>query len=48
MKTIIEPWWYRTPEWQAWEKEADEDMKEGRYEVFDSMDEFIEALDENS
>jgi len=37
--------WYWSDHWQAWEKEADEDREAGRYEVFESMDDFIEALD---
>lgn len=40
------PWWYNTPRWQAWEKEADEDWEAGRYEIFESMDEFLESLDD--
>ena len=32
-------------EWQTWEKEADEDKQAGRFEVFDSMDDFIASLD---
>lgn len=40
--------WYWTPEWQAWEQEADEDLQVGRYEVFDSMDDFIASLDEKA
>lgn len=38
------PAWYRGVEWQAWEDEADEDWRAGRYEVFDSMDDFIASL----
>lgn len=37
--------WYFIPPWAVWEKEADEDIKEGRYEVFESMDDFIATLD---
>jgi len=37
--------WYWSPEWQAWESEADEDWEAGRYEVFDSLDGFIDSLD---
>jgi len=37
--------WYWSPEWQVWEKEADEDWQGGRYEVFESMDDFIASLD---
>ena len=39
--------WYFTPPWAVWEKEADEDWEAGQYEVFDSMDDFIEALKDN-
>ena len=38
--------WYWTSEWQAWEDEADEDWQAGRYEVFESMDDFIASLGE--
>lgn len=38
--------WYWSPEWQAWEVEADEDRQVGRYEVYESMDDFIASLDE--
>lgn len=38
--------WYHNQPWQDWEKEADEDREVGRYEVFESMDDFIEALKE--
>jgi len=44
MSMITEYAWYWTPEWQAWEKEADEDWEVGRYEVFESMDDFIASL----
>jgi hypothetical protein len=36
--------WYWTEEWQRWEAEADEDFRSGRYEDFDSMDDFIASL----
>lgn len=45
MTMITEYAWYWAPEWQAWEKEADGDWEAGRYEVFDSMDDFIASLD---
>lgn len=38
--------WYWTPEWQAMEAKADRDWLEGRYEVFDSVEEFLRSLDE--
>lgn len=37
--------WYWTPEWQAGEREADEDIKAGRVERFMSGEEFLEALE---
>lgn len=37
--------WYWSPKWQVWEKEADEDWQAGRYEVFETMDDFIASLD---
>lgn len=36
--------WFWTPEWQAGEREADEDLQTGNYEDFDSIDDFIAAL----
>lgn len=36
--------WFWTTEWQALEYEADEDLRQGRYEDFDSMDDFINSL----
>lgn len=36
--------WFWTPEWQRMETEADEDLRLGRYEAFDSMEELIESL----
>lgn len=36
--------WYWTPEWQAAEKEADEDIAAGRVLRFDNVDEAIEYL----
>ncbi len=36
--------WYWTPEWQAKEREADEDIAAGRVEYFDSDEAFIAAL----
>lgn len=37
--------WYWSARWQAWEKEADDNWQSGQYEVFESMDDFIESLD---
>ena len=36
--------WYWTPEWQAAEGEADEDLRLGRYDEFDTMDDMITDL----
>jgi AbrB family looped-hinge helix DNA binding protein len=37
--------WYWTPEWQAGEREVDEDIAAGRVETFDNADDFIADLD---
>ena len=39
--------WYWTKEWQKLEAEADEDFRAGRYDDFESMDDFIAALRED-
>lgn len=36
--------WFWTPEWQAGEREADEDIAAGRYERYHSMEEFTASL----
>ena len=36
--------WFWTPEWQAMEREADEDIAAGRVERFESDEEFVTAL----
>jgi len=36
--------WYWTPEWQAAEKEADEDFSSGRVHRFENVDEAIKFL----
>ena len=36
--------WFWTPEWQAGEREADEDLTAGRSDVFDSDEEFARRL----
>ena len=36
--------WFWTPEWQAKEREADEDIAAGRFERFESDEEFLAAL----
>ena len=37
--------WFWTPEWQAAELEASEDIEAGRVSDFDSVDEAIAALE---
>lgn len=44
MKTIKVPRdqaWFWTPEWQEKEREADRDMKEGRYEDFENAEDLL-------
>ncbi|HSJ57352.1 MAG TPA: AbrB/MazE/SpoVT family DNA-binding domain-containing protein [Anaerolineae bacterium] len=36
--------WYWTPEWQAAEREADEDIAAGRYDEFETMEQLIDDL----
>jgi len=36
--------WFWTPQWQAMESEADEDLAAGRYEEFRGLDDFIDGL----
>ena len=36
--------WYWSKEWQAMEREADEDIKAGRVKRFDNVEELIEDL----
>lgn len=36
--------WFWTPEWQAKESEADDDLREGRYDDYDTADDFINSL----
>ncbi len=36
--------WFWTEGWQKMEREADEDLKAGRYDEFESMDDFISDL----
>ena len=38
--------WYWTPEWQAAEREADEDMAAGRIHRYNNVDELIKSLHE--
>ena len=37
--------WFWTKEWQALEKEADNDIAQGRFTTHNSMDDFIADLD---
>lgn len=37
--------WYWSARWQTWETEAGDNWQLGQYEVFESMDDFIESLD---
>jgi hypothetical protein len=38
--------WFWTPEWQAGEREADEDIAAGRTTFFASTEDFLTALDD--
>ena len=46
-KKVIDPTqaWFWTPEWQAKEREADEDLAAGRSVRFESGKEFLDFLD---
>jgi hypothetical protein len=37
--------WFWSEEWQKGEKEADEDIAEGRTKSFDNVDDLVEELD---
>lgn len=37
-------WWFWTPEWQAGEKQADEDIRLGHYETFNNAKDLIKSL----
>jgi antitoxin PrlF len=37
--------WFWTPSWQAREREADDDLAAGRFQRFQSDEEFLEALE---
>ena len=37
--------WFWTPEWQAGEREADADMAAGRFDRYESDEEFLAALE---
>jgi hypothetical protein len=36
--------WYWLPDWQKMENEADQNLRDGDYEDFDNLDEFIASL----
>ncbi len=36
--------WYWTPGWQAQEAEAEEDLRLGRYQDFDTLDDLVKSL----
>lgn len=38
--------WFWTPEWQAGEREADEDIRAGRVRTFHDIDEMFDAMDQ--
>lgn len=50
IKTKIAPdqWWFWTPEWQAKERQADEDIRLGNYKTFDNVDDLIKNLRRSS
>jgi bifunctional DNA-binding transcriptional regulator/antitoxin component of YhaV-PrlF toxin-antitoxin module len=37
--------WFWTPEWQAGEREASEQIARGDYQTFDNLDDFFASLD---
>lgn len=39
--------WFWTDEWQEKEREADEDFANGRFESYDSVDEFLASLNDD-
>lgn len=45
-RKLIDPTqaWFWTPEWQAKEKEADEDIQAGRVKRFDRVEDLLEDL----
>jgi len=51
-QAVIDEWlnadesqvWYWTAEWQAAEREAEQDLRSGRFEDFATMDDFISSL----
>ena len=38
--------WFWSTAWQQAEKEVEEDLAAGRYETFDTMDEFLADIDQ--
>jgi AbrB family looped-hinge helix DNA binding protein len=36
--------WYWSPEWQAAERQSDEDLETGRYDDFETMDDMVADL----
>lgn len=40
--------WFWSPRWQAMEREAEEDIRSGRTEVFNSTDDFLLTLETRS
>lgn len=36
--------WYWSPEWQAAEQEADEELAEGEYDEFETVEAFVDSL----
>lgn len=45
-RKVIDPTqaWFWTPEWQAREREADEDIRAGRVKRFDRLEDLLEDL----
>jgi AbrB family looped-hinge helix DNA binding protein len=47
IKTITVPRdqaWFWTPEWQEKEKEADEDIRKGRYQEFEDVEDLLKDI----
>lgn len=42
----VDQWWFWADEWQTLEDEVDEDLRNGQYEDFDTMEDFLDSLDE--
>lgn len=45
---LNEQLWFWSDEWQAGEREVDEDIKAGRVSSYDTIEEMIESLNEQS